>query len=357
MKIRVVQHGLNKIKKTILNPNPTSPVYFRWLSNIVFTLKHSFTRSRKLKGYDNPVAIYDLRNNPLSFDFAFFLYDAECYFREKGAGFFDVYIMNEVQEGQNRGGFDNDEFVVNVLIPLASSYSFCRRVYLTWDIEDLMQVCKSTASVFPKYYDGVFSRCYSYQSVFESARRNLNFTGIPARDFRKKLLFDWLQKSNVKEKFISITVRNRLNHDLMRNTDLEVFYKFAKELTALGYGIVIVPDTENPAIGDLEEFPSYHAASVNIFDRIALYDQAYLNLASNFGPCACMMLNPRSFFIISGFFKEGSLYASSEHHSILGLRFGEQPFCEGRGVIIWEDDSVRALMEAFFLIRSLRTIA
>src|ERR1700694_2681341 len=43
----------------------------------------------------NPTAVYDLRLCPNTFDFAYFLYDAETHFRELGLDRFQVCILDQ----------------------------------------------------------------------------------------------------------------------------------------------------------------------------------------------------------------------------------------------------------------------
>jgi hypothetical protein len=342
-----------KVNVTIFRPNPIKyPIVFSG-SNMLQTFLSNFKMPEKNDNNiyscysNNPVAIYDLRCSPLTFDFAYSLYHAECYFRDKGFNYFDLFIVSlfPPKEVDQYRFFSDKVRLANILLPLAYSYQFCRSISVIDNASLIRNICVNSNHIFPPHYDGLFLRHFSYKEVFENARKNTYFSGFKATKADLDVVSKWLRGSSINEKFVTFTVRNRKNH--ARNSNLEVYKDFSKYLRTINISCVFIPDTENPVLDVDEQDHIFNPASFNIFQRMAIYELALLNIFSNNGPYSICVLDNSCNYIVSGIFNEKDPYADSSYFKDVGLIYGEQPFQHDRGVWIWESASLTSLKDAF----------
>lgn len=121
-----------------------------------------------------------------------------------------------------------------------------------------------------------------------------------------------------------------------RNSQVNEWLKVAEWLKDHGYWPLFVPDTDN--IHDFGEFDYYSGAAKDVMQRIALYDQALLNLTINNGPAELLFWSQRPCLIFR-YNDERFMETSAEWHKRNLLPVGSQPtWFTDRQRIVWEDD-------------------
>lgn len=136
-----------------------------------------------------------------------------------------------------------------------------------------------------------------------------------------------------------------------RNSNIQEWIKAAKWLKEIGYYPVFVPDTDNQ---DRDfGFDSYPLASRDVDIRLALYEQAQLNLGINNGPMSLCWGAKTPYLIFkmqNEAYPETSAAFLEANHFPVGAQF---PWSGKNQRIVWEEDKaetiVRAVEEMFHL--------
>lgn len=146
-------------------------------------------------------------------------------------------------------------------------------------------------------------------------------------------------------KLVTITLREA-THWPTRNSNVEEWFEAAGELTAKGYEVVFVRDTEK-AEQPLDPFPICPAASVDIHHRAALYRSAYCNLFVSNGPAVLavaldapvIMLRPTNESL-------GSCY-DRKYFDENGMEKGQFPDSPKHQRLVYENDTALNIVRAF----------
>src|SRR5215472_5062747 len=142
------------------------------------------------------------------------------------------------------------------------------------------------------------------------------------------------------EKPITITLRE-CKHFPHRNSNVEAWLKFAKDLEAQGETVVIVRDTEKAT----EELPSYTTcpvASTDIDMRLALYECAKMNFFVSNGPSALGWFGTAPFRQFIHLLEQTTYFPETRWwwRDVAGIDQGEQmPWFLPDQKIIWEADT------------------
>lgn len=343
---------------------------------------------------DLPLAVYDLRCSACTYDFAYFLYEAECHFRNKGHEKFHVIIVPETigtgtckeSTGYNKGiascseeqlvsrillflssilhvsfsswkqtsGYDKiitseheRQRTFNIVLPIASLYGSCASVNLIDDARMITYTCRSHSQVYPENYDGVFLRGMSYNKVFDYERKQCQFSGLKALALDLDKVKSWLTSHSVNQQFVTFTIRH-YDFQPERNSNIPVYLEFASYLSNMGIGAVFIPDTEDLSyIDQISDYPVFFAGAFNLYQRQAIYELALTNIFNSNGCSALCALNISCSYIMSGIVNR---YWTAEDHESRGLKYGSQPFCDNRGVWVWESETLASLQESLNLL-------
>ncbi len=304
------------------------------------------------------VAIYDLGVNPVTFDFTFFLYEASCYFRTYGIEKFELLIIvnMEVRPWEQKSGMidvinteKKEQRIYDLLLPIAHLYEECETVNVVSDISTVDHILSGAALVYPDTYSIKYPQKIDYRTIYKHERNGAKFDGIIIKQEDIKRVKTWLEQYNINQPFVTFTLRS-YSFQESRNSDPKLLNKFLKFLCNLGFMVVIIPDTENiePA-KEFKECPVFFQGAFNIYQRAALYELAYTNLFTSNGTHALSVFNKKSSFIFSKLVHENCTVENLEER---GFFNGSQPFSKQRGVWIWEEESLEALISAFEKIKN-----
>lgn len=355
------------IRKVFFYPPPYLP-YMQHISNSLqsfFAITHRILNFRKEKYYlDLPLAVYDLRFSPASYDLAYFLYEADCYFRGNGYEKFNLVIVPEIAEStppqinedwkQVISEDSRRQRIFNLLLPMASMYESCSSVSLINDVELVVHICRSHFCVFPQNYDGVFIRTHmSYRNVYDFERKKTYFSGFSSFSSDLDKVKSWISSQGINLPFITFTVRYYA-HQPQRHSNIPDYLKFASYLSEIGISSVFIPDTDDLSyISELSEYPVFFTGAFNLYQRQAIYELALTNIFACSGCHSLCALNKRCSYIMSGIINEN--YNMENLYKPRGLKYGDQPFCDNRGVWEWGGETFDSLKNSFDLLLKLKS--
>lgn len=309
-------------------------------------------------GYSNntPIAVCDLRICPITFDFAYFLYAADTYFREKGYDKFEVYILignaphsseyNQVITAEKRR-----ERIRKILVPLAEMYIGCKSVYMLENPEDLIQLCRGHAPVYPPQSDGRHLRTHNYREIYRIMLRRTAFSGLKPPASAIVSVDEFIQKQGIKKPFVTLTVR-AYDYQPLRNTDMDAYIKFAHYLQDKGYTPIFIPDTESSSKMTFGNYASFPEACEDVSIRAAIYDQSFTNIFTSNGVHAVAAFNNNSSFILALVYEAYPESTGLKRFKLDELYSGDQPFGGKKGRFIWGEGTFSNLKENFEIVEA-----
>ena len=159
----------------------------------------------------------------------------------------------------------------------------------------------------------------------------------------------WLEQTTRGRRPVVITLR-QYGVDAQRNSSLEDWASFVRQLDARRYCAAIVPDTDH-SFEPHDQFGNAvicREASWNLGLRMALYEAAFVNMFVNCGPGSLCILNRRCRYLFFKITVPGVELASAETLRFMGFMPGETPsFASRFQRWVWEDDRVEVLQREF----------
>lgn len=303
------------------------------------------------------LAIYDLKSNPATFDFSFFLIDAEIHASKVGCSDFDVIILEKQSDGFiSRDASYNkimDEIsqqwrIKNLLLPITTLHKKIRNISVYNPKHNLVDILNSYNFIYPKEYSKFLSPPFFYEKAIP--RLNVSkFTGFEADNYALDAVADWQKSVQIEGNQISITLRN-YGYDTSRNSDFKIWKNFADYLTKKGYSVVFIPDTENcfVEVSELQDNLIFTPASWNLQLRLALYEKSVLNFVTG-GPATLCQLSKKIKYISTNFLVPGSIQCKETVFKRWGLEIGQKSFgfAETGQWIYWEEENLEKLVEVF----------
>lgn len=151
------------------------------------------------------------------------------------------------------------------------------------------------------------------------------------------------------QKVVTITLREA-EHYRHRNSNLEAWTRLAEVIDRQGFPVVFVRDTAK-AFEPFSEWPICPQASLNLDMRVALYEQAALNLFVSNGPFTLCLFSSAPFLSFIEIDDEDEAFPpnhSSWWRDCCAIDPGEQfPWCAPNQRIIWKRDKFENLIEAW----------
>jgi len=350
-----------RLKLAVFYP-PEKYSILKNFSKVLFLLRKALDRALPSEYYpilkNKPIAVYDLRLSPPTYDFAYFLYQADCYFRSLGHSSFQVIIFS----GKTTNNFicqhnewesligkeERSKRIYNMLLPMASLYEGCFSARLIKDINHLKFICRRSSIVYPKYYDGIFlSNPISYEKVYKYEMNNAEYSGFKSNRNELDKVQSWLFAHNITLPFVCFTIRD-YQFEPSRNSNVQAYLQFAKYLRDMNILSVFIPEVSN-AVPEyiIEEFPLFIPAIHSLYQRQAIYELACTNIFANNGCSALCALNKSCSYILSGLLTDRY---DTDFFDKRGLAYLSQPFCENRGIWNWGPETYVSLINSFNLL-------
>jgi len=242
--------------------------------------------------------IYDLRVSPMTYDFASYLAAAEIERRIRGLEAINVIfvtgsnseIRNELPDydsviDRDARLFRFQSVILPILnfLPSVRGYARCGNREM---VETLSAACPEE-NLYPANYRNYLPCQPSKRDIFEHARSQTTIWPMySATSKAKKYVNEFLTREGQGRLPIVITLRN-YDYLPLRNSHNEEWIAFADQLDQDVFIPIFVHDTETimrPPSADFSNHVSCEAASWNLEIRVALFEQAWLNLAVMHGP-------------------------------------------------------------------------
>ncbi|HZS57531.1 MAG TPA: hypothetical protein VFA65_24235 [Bryobacteraceae bacterium] len=254
--------------------------------------------------------VYSMLTCPLGFDFLVWLINAEMTRKRfKADGPLKVCFW----EGRNPDGIPQRE---------------ARQNYLNNIFRPLLKMFGGVEVADPH---GWYKESYVVKDVVQAARDGEE---VPKFIPSKKSLFPG---------YITITLREA-DHWSERNSRLNDWYQFGRYLEGVGEKVVVVRDTSK-AFESFRGLKTCPEASVNLEDRLALYDEAKMNFFVSNGPVSLAVFSDAPWM---QFVTIDPKEAEDFWQKTAGMSFGEQyPWAKQNQRIIWKPDTYENLVAAW----------
>ncbi|MCC9620597.1 hypothetical protein LPB41_02740 [Thalassospira sp. MA62] len=318
-----------------------------------------FLRRSIFKKNCQAVAIYNLKCAPVTFDFAYFLYQAEVFFAKKGWKNFSVVIVTHDESGT---GVENASYakvidekrrekrVAEMLLPMARMYGSVDRCHVVQGEKNPLPIIGARgALVFPKFATNKHLRTHSYKKIFSYNRAGYSYVGFSAPGNVRAHVKLKLERAGIVGDFVVLTVRS-YGYQPLRNTSLEAYAQFAAWLKGNGVQVVIVPDADgaDKVYESLQSYYHFPEALSDLEVRVALSELAVCSVFTSNGLHALCALNRRSSYILAGYVNENYPESTGlKRYEAEGLKWGDQPFTENNSVVVWEKETAENLKRAF----------
>jgi hypothetical protein len=281
---------------------------------------------------DHLVAFYDLRHWPITFDFLWFMAAADLY-RQK-AGLKKTHIVLVPSEDWGAGPETSAYFAVvngearkqriyDVLIPAAAMMPTVDGITLASSRGSASQQANTTGNrKFPEtYFPETPAQLLPFPKLVNDAVANgMRFETLRSSATNLDWVRSWSASVFGKRPFITITLRNYEFRPL-RNSNIDAWVAFAKELTERGFSVVFIPDTmassnvSEQALGGT----IMREACWNLGLRLALYESAYANLGVNNGPMGLCWFSGSARYLTMKMVIEEEFASSIEFQNSLGI--------------------------------------
>ena len=274
------------------------------------------------------LVFYDLGHWPITYDPVFVVLSADLIRREKGLkGLYFVFVPSQDWEAGSEGkdyyhvidGEARRQRVHDIVVPLVWLLPTTRGYMIASSRKEASKLAVLAAERrFPADYlpetPGLEGAQPFAKLIFERAEAGLEIPSFTAPPAAKVWIRRWQDGHCDGRPYVTITLRY-FGFTPERNSNLEAWAAFARELEQRGYCAVIVPDTHMtldrlpPCLEGLRVFAE---AAWHLHLRMALYESAYLNLGVNTGPMTLCWLSKRCRFIVYKQVLEGKTVSSLE---------------------------------------------
>ena len=307
-------------------------------------------------------AFYDLKVGPITFDCLWFLAGADLERRRRGLDTIHIVIVPGPYEGVRRerddyeavvGAANRGERIQNILVQACALLPSCAAVTQAASREEAA-FFRSVAArhVFPTDYEPALPVFPSSQMCLDAARRGERpIAVLRATPERRRNIERWLAARGMTDRrLVTVTLRG-YNYMPARNSNLAAWTAFARGLDPQRYAVVFVPDTEETMEGvpaALDGCVLMPEAAWNVGLRMALYQQAFVNMGVNTGPMGLCWLNETTRYATLKMAPSGVPQTTLDFFRHLGFEPGRSlPFATPCQQLIWEEDSREAIDHAF----------
>jgi hypothetical protein len=256
---------------------------------LIRKLRFLFLPDRIDTNQNRMLLIYDLKVNPITFDFLIVLFYAEKLRINYKKQYLDVVFVNDDGLDKYLGadyiksvGEESIPWrVTNLLIPLTRLFKSVSRISVVCEMS-AFEIINRYETIHPKGY----SRSEPKQATVhlqEPEFKYFNALHIPPN--AHKLILKYFPPTD-ERLIVTITIRS---YDYLpcRNSNIQAWINFARELNPAEYRVVIIPDASPAGIDHISLFKGFEvfdSACWNLELRAALYHRAFVNMGIEGGP-------------------------------------------------------------------------
>lgn len=320
--------------------------------------------ARPTEPVDTPAllcAFYDLGVAPVTFDFLWFLVGADLERRRRALNGIRIIIVPGPNRGLRQERLDYERVigleerrarVSNVLLPACRLLPSVVGITVAPSraVADSL-VISAGGQVFPADYEPGLPYYPRADICLAAARHGEQPIGaLCATRYDGDAVRHWLEAHDCRLRVVTITLRSYA-YMPARNSNHGAWLAFAKHLDRTRFSPVFVPDTSQTLDGLPEEFrafPVFSEAAWNLGLRMALYEQAYLNLGVNNGPMGLCWLNERTRYLTFKMLTESVPQTTAAYVASHGFELGASlPFATPYQRWVWEDDDLPVIEREF----------
>lgn len=335
-------------------------LWFQHNKNRVVSWEHTdATLAHTEPGMHNTLyAFYDLDVARATYDILGFLCLADIERAQKGLQSLHLVVVNASNNEFNvsaRGVINVSDHLWRkrqILMQSAALLADCHGVTVCSSRQEAELFLAKSRYVFPASYRvNAPLACWEFNHLFDAVGRGADILRLRATPQAKALLATFLQTRNVNKcPVITITLRESQVKPL-RNSNQQVWIRFASMLQQQGYYVVLVPDTEQALTSQLTLPPGVTWMSDVCFNlelRMALYELSQLNLGVNNGPFHLCVLSPVCRYIMFKQITEDYVHTSRASFVERGFAIGEDfPGAKDYQKLVWADDELDVIDSAF----------
>lgn len=311
-------------------------------------------------------AYYDFNGNSETYDITSFLVSADCYRQQQGYQYLHLVLVARDEQWHAQAFYlENQERLwraENIVRQACNLLPSIIGVTQCATREQAKPYLAQYPSKFPQDYDlDEPQPIFTHKDFYYWLDQGFDPRRLKASDKAKGYVQQW-QQANLpqdKQAFLAVTLRET-GHQSKRNSNLLAWHTFFAWLAqhCPNLSVVIIRDTEQVMAGDPFGASEFGAALSNVYQfplaafhmelRMALYEQAFLNMGVSNGPkqlchlsqtCAYITMN----MLVEGY--HGTQVANFEERCIeVGKSFR---FAAPNQQIVWQDDSAENLIAMF----------
>ncbi len=303
------------------------------------------------------LAKYNTQGQPISYDVSFFLQAAEIKRQQLGCSRLVVAMLppedihnqpgvaadvNEIVDGHARGFR-----MAHILVQMTDLMPDVDVLHLkSHKIDpDALKLYGSEVVIYPD--DGIPHHSEYYQLVNKNPEMMQGFeASLEAHRYIKK----WLDQIAKGRKVITLTLR-QYKVDKERNNDMDAWVQFLEGLDSEEYTVVIIPDTDAVAEfrqSPLGHYPMFEPACFDVDLRFALYEQAFLNMFINNGPCVAASLSKKIDYLMFKLVVPNVPTTDPKFIKLLGFKIDKTPsYATPTQKWVWEDDTYEVIQREF----------
>ena len=315
------------------------------IHNLIYTL--SIKIGKKKIEY----LVYDVRNNPITFDIVFIIYYGYLFFLKQGIKNFKLIIFEPKYYQYNRpmlssyskyvSSADLKKRLTSMILPIAESFNCINSIEIISSYKDFEKLKINTRYIFPQFFN---PRIYSpnvqnhkkiYFNLLKNKKKELYPYLISA--FSKEEIISKISSQIKIIKYATITLRD-YGFNPARNTsskDIKIALSYAK---SKGLSLILVPD-EIKNLDNYEipkEIIIYSRARESLKERVGLYSYSEINIFPPCGAANISLFTRSSKTIILKFGDPKSIDSSSKYYKeTYNLNYGQQPYQGLKGYLDW----------------------
>ena len=305
---------------------------------------------------DTLFAFYDLEVAPVTYDLTWFVVAAELSRRRLGLSSIQLLIVPGKVQGLRSEDPGYERIVdrqarrtrlLNMLLPIFSLLPTASGMAILSTRAEAAFVRRRVDKVYPANYDPGLPTGHSPSEVLDQAKRGAEVRCLRAPSDAAKHIERWKHRQVGARRLVTITLR-QYEYGSARNSDLEAWAAFARQLDPERYAVCVVPDTGHSSEPPFSGLASLPEAAWNVGLRLALYQTSYLNLGVNTGPMHLCAFSAQTRYIIFKMLVEEVSQSSARYMRYLGFVPGEQlPFAGPFQKWVWEPDTVAVITREF----------
>lgn len=297
------------------------------------------------------ILIYDIRCNPITFDFINYIYYVFCSLRaSKKSINFDLilYIPKDYKiipfEDENYHKFISSEDMFsrinNLVLPLAKSFNFIGKIEIINEKKLLIKRTREYKTIYPRNYNPSYFIIPPFDSLICS-----KFFYSYERFSKPYLTNNKKNHKDINEllhnlkgyQYITLTLRD-YGFLPQRNTSQIDIDKITLAARKIGAKLILVPD-------DIKKLKSYkiskevflcELARTDIHSRIKIYTKSRLNIFPPCGPGLVSLFSKNCKTIILNFCSGGAYDNEDYFKKTCNFKLGDQPYKQLGGFLMWK---------------------